>query len=1135
MVAGMLMPLRDLRAIYEILFRDGVMVAKKDKRPQTKHPEIEGVSNLQVIRAMGSLKSRGFVKETFAWRHFYWYLTNEGIVYLREHLHLPPEIVPASLQRVRKPAATLAIAHRAARVQSVEGPTSYVPKPGRRVEAESQEALAERHGYRHKMMGPGESERFIDRAPKFRGRPLAAEPVRPKASWEVAEQQQSMFRKGDGLRSEAAVMEERLIKRASSKQRDVSSEKTAIKSLERKVSEIQMEKASQVQPAESKLNVSQMTFASLSPKTGRPLSVDAVNEAAATPAPASNVSSEPAQQEVKIIDDQSFIKSSEVATSKSVISSLPIKDLKEEKMKKVAVEPVSQKCIVDPVKVEIKSNAEKASDKKAHTSTGVASSVITKDVKEEKLQKDRVKVSTKLMETKASGESQNDQEKVKQTAKISVTQETINPPDTTPTEEVLPAVDMKKFSVVKMSREPEMTSVIISAKSQSGKVPQKTMVDKSSIVEVKSTETNFPSPAGAEDKGPTSEKAVITQVITKKEESLVKAIPRVNIKNEKNVPEEVPKLSVEGDKLDIAPTQLSKSTVTMEVFKENKHVVEGTSKSKKKKRKSPGEATEKEKLSTDKPPEELAEKSLQIIPQTTSQTSLVCTSANTEKTSHVSDSQTVVEMAIDGRRIHELSHEKPVIKDSEQPAKPLSSEVIPIVPPVDLPSGAAVQKQVEVTVVSEKPKRPVCPEDKLNIELPRVEPVKSEELAVTSVEKVLVQKITKVQLIEGSHDTEEKSHSALPQSQDLTLTRKHAEEPTKSKKKGKAKKQTREPVAEPVNAKVDAGALSPAHITSRPEDKVTGCPVKASVLGEASLPSEMTPEIICSEETTQAAAVLAEAPADKREAEPALPSAEKIKREVPKPETSCAERETYTATESAAPVAATHAAGAQASPLAEQEEPPKVAQHSASEAAECSTGKSLSTPEASKPEEAKKRDGKDTPSTCVTATAACSHLGHTPESISSGTDEAAMKKKIVVVEEIVEVKQIIGPHAAEEQTPPTPVKPEEEAEELDLDVLEALAIERALLSGAAGAQAQGASPDDEWDHSLQEPEEKTWPNFIEGWFEHIQSPSCFSPAVFEIVALSCGLCVLFQLWAVLGICLCVNSCSSTFLCCQTVL
>lgn len=46
-----------------------------------------------------SLKSRGYVKEQFAWRHYYWYLTNEGISYLRDFLHLPPEIVPSTLKR----------------------------------------------------------------------------------------------------------------------------------------------------------------------------------------------------------------------------------------------------------------------------------------------------------------------------------------------------------------------------------------------------------------------------------------------------------------------------------------------------------------------------------------------------------------------------------------------------------------------------------------------------------------------------------------------------------------------------------------------------------------------------------------------------------------------------------------------------------------------------------------------------------------------------------------------------------------------------------------------------------------------------------------------------------------------------
>uniref|UniRef100_A0A672KZL6 Plectin b n=1 Tax=Sinocyclocheilus grahami TaxID=75366 RepID=A0A672KZL6_SINGR len=169
MVAGMVMPLDNLKAIYEHLFRDGVMVAKKDKRPQTKHPEIPSVDNLQVMRAMGSLKSRGYVKETFAWRHYYWYLTNEGIVYLRDYLHLPPEIVPTPLQRVRRPAATLAITRRAEHVQAVQGPTSYVPKPGK-MGAEKQEALLDRQEYRRKMASVDEAEMIEsrERTPRFR-------------------------------------------------------------------------------------------------------------------------------------------------------------------------------------------------------------------------------------------------------------------------------------------------------------------------------------------------------------------------------------------------------------------------------------------------------------------------------------------------------------------------------------------------------------------------------------------------------------------------------------------------------------------------------------------------------------------------------------------------------------------------------------------------------------------------------------------------------------------------------------------------------------------------------------------------------------------------------------------------------
>ncbi|XP_065191529.1 small ribosomal subunit protein eS10-like isoform X1 [Sycon ciliatum] len=100
--AKMLIPKKNRVAIYEHLFREGVMVAHKDFNAP-KHPELEALPNLQVIKAMQSLKSRGYVNETYNWRHYYWYLNNEGINYLREYLHLPVEIVPTTLRRAARP------------------------------------------------------------------------------------------------------------------------------------------------------------------------------------------------------------------------------------------------------------------------------------------------------------------------------------------------------------------------------------------------------------------------------------------------------------------------------------------------------------------------------------------------------------------------------------------------------------------------------------------------------------------------------------------------------------------------------------------------------------------------------------------------------------------------------------------------------------------------------------------------------------------------------------------------------------------------------------------------------------------------------------------------------------------------
>ncbi|KAF8635061.1 hypothetical protein AX15_000553 [Amanita polypyramis BW_CC] len=90
----MLIPKQNRRTVYENLFKEGVLVAKKDFNAP-KHEELD-VPNLHVIKALQSLNSRGFVKTQFSWQYYYYVLTPAGVDYLREWLHLPAEIVPAT-------------------------------------------------------------------------------------------------------------------------------------------------------------------------------------------------------------------------------------------------------------------------------------------------------------------------------------------------------------------------------------------------------------------------------------------------------------------------------------------------------------------------------------------------------------------------------------------------------------------------------------------------------------------------------------------------------------------------------------------------------------------------------------------------------------------------------------------------------------------------------------------------------------------------------------------------------------------------------------------------------------------------------------------------------------------------------
>merc|ERR1712225_177752 len=101
----MLVPKKDRLIIYRYLFKEGVMVAKKDMN-KAKHDDPElPVKNIYVCKLLTSLKSRGYVTERFSWQWYYWYLTNEGIAYLREYLHLPQEIVPNTLKKSSRPAS----------------------------------------------------------------------------------------------------------------------------------------------------------------------------------------------------------------------------------------------------------------------------------------------------------------------------------------------------------------------------------------------------------------------------------------------------------------------------------------------------------------------------------------------------------------------------------------------------------------------------------------------------------------------------------------------------------------------------------------------------------------------------------------------------------------------------------------------------------------------------------------------------------------------------------------------------------------------------------------------------------------------------------------------------------------------
>ncbi|KLO12571.1 hypothetical protein SCHPADRAFT_412557 [Schizopora paradoxa] len=135
------------KLIHESLFKEGVLVCKKDYN-QPEHDDLP-VPNLEVIKAMQSLTSKGYVKTQFSWAFYYYSLTPAGLDYLREELHLPAEIVPATHKKAVKP-----VSARSGRVGGGDG--AYRPPRGDRGERDEYRRRDRDEGGKKEDGAPGE-------------------------------------------------------------------------------------------------------------------------------------------------------------------------------------------------------------------------------------------------------------------------------------------------------------------------------------------------------------------------------------------------------------------------------------------------------------------------------------------------------------------------------------------------------------------------------------------------------------------------------------------------------------------------------------------------------------------------------------------------------------------------------------------------------------------------------------------------------------------------------------------------------------------------------------------------------------------------------------------------------------------
>lgn len=150
----MLVPKKNRLAVYNELFKEGVFCCKKDVTG--KHNSLE-IPNIHAMKLMQSLTSRGYVREKYNWLWLYYTLTDEGIEYLREYLHVPAETVPATLKKSEKPQPPPSFGQR----------SRFGDRPGRRGRGGYGNRDGGRDGYRGPKKTDGAPDGF---KPEFGGR-----------------------------------------------------------------------------------------------------------------------------------------------------------------------------------------------------------------------------------------------------------------------------------------------------------------------------------------------------------------------------------------------------------------------------------------------------------------------------------------------------------------------------------------------------------------------------------------------------------------------------------------------------------------------------------------------------------------------------------------------------------------------------------------------------------------------------------------------------------------------------------------------------------------------------------------------------------------------------------------------------